>query len=139
MAACLIGTNNHLKLSTLEELKTLHSLLVTGFAQVNTTHAFIVDNQKHCIRVINRENNQLRDFAGTCGTSGYAEGRPGEGRFHKPWGIIADVRDPDRLLVADKSNHAIRSVNLISGEVGTVRITDFTFLKVCNGKAQYSW
>jgi len=81
---------------------TLLTLLdIPGFTQINLTHVAIADYIHHCIKLFNRANKDLRDFAGTCGSFGYNE-------------------NPGHLLVADQYNLAIRSVDLTSGELSTV-------------------
>lgn len=51
------------------------------------------------------------------GSAGFADGGPLAAAFREPEGLA--VRD-GRLLVADRRNHAVRSIDLASGEVSTV-------------------
>jgi len=91
-----------------------------SFKQINTTHVIIVFQNKHCIKAFNRENNKTSDFAGNCGSKGYIEGKPGIGRLNYPQSIEIDVANQSRLLVIDQYNSALRSVELDTGELGTV-------------------
>lgn len=92
---------------------------MTSFTQKNATHVFVVDHYRHCLKVLNRETDQLTTFAGTCVTSGYAEGGVGKGRLNRPWGVVVDARNPNRLLVTDELNRALRFVDLHNGHLGT--------------------
>jgi len=108
-------------------LATIQSSYITGFKQVNRTHVAVAAHSQHCIKMLNRVDNNLRTLAGTCGRRGYVEGGVGTGRLYYPYGIEIDVRNPDRLLVTDYFNHALRSVDLHTGELSTVIKSGFKF------------
>ncbi|MBO9541267.1 hypothetical protein J7643_11820 [bacterium] len=68
---------------------------------------YVAENANRSIRKI-APNGTTSVFAGTLGTSGFAEGAVGVGRFAHPAGL---AMDPARnLYVADFGNHCIRKV-----------------------------
>ena len=78
-----------------------------------------------------REDKSKRVIAGECGVSGYVDGV--SARFTNPWGIEVDERNPGHLLVTDRYNDALRSVDVTSGTVSTVIRTGF------NAPAGLTW
>jgi len=72
----------------------------------------LVDHGSNCIKVLTREDNNIKVIAGSCGTRGYKEGRVGVGQLFYPWGVQIDVRNSKDLLVTDGNNNAIRSVDI---------------------------
>jgi len=108
-------------------LATIQSSSITGFKQVNKTHVAVAAYSQHCIKMLNRVDNSLRTLAGTCGSEGYVEGGVGTGRLRYPFSIEIDVRNPDRLLITDNQNHALRSVDLHTGELSTIINSGFRY------------
>ena len=96
---------------------------ITSFKQLNSSHVVIVDQNVHCIQVYNREDNIQGSLAGTCSTSGFEDGP--SAKFHSPWGIEVDERNPGHLLITDRLNHALRLVDVTSSTVSTVIRTGF--------------
>ncbi|HEV7349157.1 NHL repeat-containing protein [Telluribacter sp.] len=80
---------------------------------------FIVDNDNHCIRRVNRSNGLISTVAGN-GQRGFS----GDGeiatnaRLHNPSGIILDKSG--NLYIADQGNHRIRKVSAYNGTISTV-------------------
>lgn len=95
---------------------------VTGFFQVNASHIIAVDNWNHCLRSIDRAERSTSPFAGECTNPGYEDGVGQNALFYYPRVIIRSI-DKDRTLVADRQNHAIREVNLMTAEVKTFQIS----------------
>jgi len=122
----LLGTGSGLLTTDGQTTSTLVAFTVTGFTQLNTTHVVLVDFDSHCIKLLAREDNNIRVMAGSCGTSGYKEGGVGVGQLRSPWGIQIDVRNPEKLLVTDQNNNALRSVDMKTGELSTVINTGFS-------------
>jgi len=116
----LLSTDSGLLTTDGQTTSTLVSFTVTGFTQLNTTHVVLVDRGSHCIKLLIRENNNIKVMAGSCGTRGYREGGVGVGQLYNPWGVQIDVRNPEKLLVTDESSHALRSVDIKTGELSTV-------------------
>jgi len=123
----LLGTSKGLLTTDGQTTSTLVSFTVTGFTQLNTTHVVLVDRTSHCIKLLNREDNNIKVMAGSCGTFGYKEGGVGVGQLSYPYGVQIDVRNPGKLLVTDQSNNAIRSVDMKTGELSTVINTGFRY------------
>jgi len=74
---------------------------------------------------MNRETNSYSTLGGMCSRSGYEEGRANVGRFNCPHSVEIDMRGHGRLLVTDVFNNALRSVDIATGEIGTVANSGF--------------
>ena len=98
---------------------------IRDFKQLNSTHIVVVDNDKYCITVYNREDKSKRVIAGKCGVYGYVDGV--SARFWNLWGVEVDERNPGHLLVTDSDNNALRSVDVASGTVSTIIRTGFNY------------
>jgi len=121
----LLGTDSGLLTTDGQTTSTLVSFNVKGFTQLNTAHVVLADFRSHCIKLLTREDNNINVVAGSCGTSGYKEGGLGVGQLSYPWGVQIDVRNPEKLLVTDQNNNALRSVDIKTGELSTVINTGF--------------
>jgi sugar lactone lactonase YvrE len=78
---------------------------------------YVADSNNHTIRKIEIATGDVSLLAGEAGTKGNADSTDDTGftaRFNKPFGITYDSVN-QKLYVADTYNHAIRSVELISG------------------------
>lgn len=75
---------------------------------------YVADTYNHKIKVVEPVMRTVRTIAGD-GQAGRADGRPG--RFHEPMGIAVAG---GKGYVADTNNHAIRVVDLSTGEVQTL-------------------
>lgn len=117
----LVGSWPHLFTTNGYSSSILSTLIfATGFTQVNKTHIVLVDHDGHCVRILNRKDNVPHILAGTCGSSGFSDGGFGEGTFNYPYGVVVDKRNPERILVTDMYNHALRSVDLNTRILSTV-------------------
>lgn len=97
---------------------------INSFRQLNSTHIIVTETYKHCLRVVNRVGPpNIVTLAGVCGTYGNSDGTPG--LFHEPWGVEIDNRDRDKILVLENLNNALRSVDIVFGEVITVCTAGF--------------
>ena len=76
---------------------------------------YVADTGHHRILECNHEGRVLRQFG--LGSADLINGGTGEAAFNRPQGL-ALVREI--LYVADTGNHALRSINLISGQVDTL-------------------
>ena len=120
-----------------------------SFRQLNSSHVAVVDRSRHCIKMVNREDNSSIALAGICGTSGFVDGA--SAKFYLPCSIEVDERNPGHLLITEDYNDALRSVDLSSGNVSTVIRTGFNYprgltwyngrLLVCNERyiSEVSW
>ncbi len=79
---------------------------------------YVADTYNHKVRVLDPRTRKVRTLAGD-GISGAADGRAARARFAEPGGISAAG---DRLFVADTNNHAIRTIEIASGEVTTLEL-----------------
>ncbi len=79
---------------------------------------FISDTGHHRIVVADIETDDVLDVIGS-GQEGFADGDAGEANFTEPGGLALS-EDGSVLYVADTSNHAIREVDLATGEVETI-------------------
>jgi DNA-binding beta-propeller fold protein YncE len=79
---------------------------------------YVADTYNHKVRVLDPRTRSVRTLAGD-GISGAADGRAARARFAEPGGISAAG---DRLFVADTNNHAIRTIEIASGEVTTLEL-----------------
>jgi len=76
---------------------------------------YIVDSGNHRILMTSSSGHVLRQYGG--GEPGFVDGDGQAAAFNNPQGIAVDK---DFLFVADEGNHAIRRVNLRTGEVVTI-------------------
>lgn len=106
---------------------TVSSEFLSGFKQLNKSHVAVPLYREHCVKILNRKDNSVQTLAGTCGTSGNTDGRLGTGKFHYPYGAELDIKNKNMLLVTDSYNKALRSVNLLTGDVDTVIESGFSF------------
>src|SRR5262249_49103835 len=74
----------------------------------------IADTYNHRLRHSRLADGMLSTFAGS--TAGFGDGAAGVARFDEPSGL---ARVGGSLLVADTNNHALRRVDLATGEVST--------------------
>lgn len=118
----LFSDNNYLKTTNGSSTDTLwtSSETITGFLQTSSSHVLLPDYWRHCIRDLDRANNQVSVLYGVCGTSGSTDGQGKLARFNHPQSIITDKLHFGKLLVADRFNRAIRSIESQSGKVSTV-------------------
>jgi len=79
---------------------------------------YVADTYNHKIRVLDPRSGRVRTLAGD-GTPGAVDGRGPRARFAEPGGISAAH---GRLFVADTNNHAIRTVEIATGEVRTLAL-----------------
>lgn len=78
---------------------------------------FIADSGHHRILEAKLDGTLVRAF-GT-GKEGFADGAPGEAAFRQPHGLALSA-DGSTLFVADTRNHAVRAIDLGSGETTTI-------------------
>jgi len=86
-------------------------------ASVDADRLYIADAGNHRIIETTLAGRVLRVF-GT-GRPGFADGAPGEAAFRDPQGLTLS-QDGATLYVADTRNHAVRAIDLASGQVRTI-------------------
>ena len=91
---------------------------ITGFAQISEKLLVVADSFHHCMRLIDRATNKTSVFSGQCESRGYEDGSPGQ--FNSPWSVAMDqIRDKNQLLITDRYNKALRTVDVKSQAVST--------------------
>ena len=86
--------------------------------EVDAGSLYVADTYNHKIRLLDPVSRRVTTIAGQ-GTPGHADGAPGTACFREPGGVAVVGA---RLYVADTNNHAIRTIELATGEVGTLPI-----------------
>ncbi|HEY5626255.1 MAG TPA: thioredoxin-like domain-containing protein, partial [Dehalococcoidia bacterium] len=81
---------------------------------------YIADTYNHKIRTIDPDSGVVVTFAGS-GVSGNADGAAASAAFAEPGGVASAA---GLLFTADTNNHAVRIVDLTSGEVSTLALTN---------------
>ena len=84
---------------------------------VSGASLFVSDTMNHSIRRIVIATGAVTTLAGSPGSEGSADGFGSTARFCYPGGIVAVGGD---LYVADRWNHAVRKINVETGEVTTI-------------------
>jgi sugar lactone lactonase YvrE len=80
------------------------------------------DTYNHRVKRVDPATREARAFAGT-GAPGLADGPPDQARFWEPGGIAVSP-DGARAWVADTNNHALRTIDLVTGRVDTVELRE---------------
>ncbi len=89
-----------------------------GIAAAASGVLFIADTYNHKIKAMDPAARTVRTFAGT-GEEGLADGPSASARFYEPGGLSATST---ALFVADTNNHAIRRIDLRTGQVQTLSV-----------------
>lgn len=82
----------------------------------------IADTYNHKIKMLDPVSRAVTTFAGT-GTPGHADGSGKRAQFFEPGGLSVAGRT---LYVADTNNHAVRTIDVETREVGTLAIDGLT-------------
>ena len=77
---------------------------------------YVADTNNHKIRMVEIATGRVGTLAGS-GAKGDADGFGADASFNHPRGVVADGF---HLYVTDTGNHAIRKINLVTGEVITL-------------------
>lgn len=91
------------------------ALSFPGKVIVTETALFVADSGHNRIYECNHDGRVIRQIGS--GTPAYLDGKFGDASFNDPQGM-ALIKD--MLYVADRGNHCIRRVHMITGEVDTV-------------------
>ncbi|MEW6407862.1 MAG: hypothetical protein AB1465_04185 [Patescibacteria group bacterium] len=79
---------------------------------------YIADASNNRVRKVNIKTGQTSLLAGS-GAYGYADGQAAQAQFRGPYSLALSPSG-EYLNVADKYNHAIRAINLATGQVSTL-------------------
>lgn len=96
--------------------------IIAGFHQLLPTKIIVLDTRNHCIRTLSRTTIQTKLYAGVCTSGGYADGNAS--LFSSPRSIITDVKDLTTLIVTDRGNRALRTINIKTRVVMTLYKND---------------
>jgi thiol-disulfide isomerase/thioredoxin len=102
------------------EARLQHALGVAWWETERTL--LVADTYNHRLKRVDPATRAARAFAGS-GEAGLADGAAADARFWEPGGVCV-TPDGARAFVADTNNHALRSVDLRTGEVRTVRLRE---------------
>ena len=98
--------------------ETLLSFPGKVLADPQSERLFVADSGHHRIVVADGETGEVTAAYGS-GISGFRDGDSSAARFDAPQGIALSA-DGATLYVADTNNHAVRTISLDTGEVGTL-------------------
>ena len=93
---------------------------IQGFTQISNSTILVSSTNEGCIRQIDRVTGMTSVFVGQCQSTGYQDGKRSIAKFYYPKAMSVDIIDPNRLLVMDYWNGAIRTVEINTGEVSTL-------------------
>ncbi len=89
---------------------------------VHAGRVFVADTYNHKIRMLDPATRQVTTFAGT-GAAGHVDGAASTAQFFEPGGLSVAG---NTLYIADTNNHAIRTIDLATKQVGTLTIAGLT-------------
>ena len=85
---------------------------------VHAGRVFIADTYNHKIKMLDPATRLVTTFAGT-GAAGHVDGAASLARFFEPGGLSVAG---NTLYVADTNNHAVRTIDLATKQVGTLAV-----------------
>ncbi|BCS31253.1 hypothetical protein TBR22_A04530 [Luteitalea sp. TBR-22] len=86
---------------------------------VSEGQVLVADTYNHRIRRLDPVSGRVTRWVGS-GRPGHVDGAPHQACFYEPGGLSASST---HVYVADTNNHAVRVIEIASGEVRTLRIT----------------
>ncbi len=102
-----------------DDVRLQHPLGLVAVTQADgTTRVYIADTYNHKVKVLDPRTRTVLTIGGT-GSPGEKDGTTGA-RFYEPGGLSAAN---GTLYVADTNNHAIRTIDLRTHQVSTLRLT----------------
>ena len=88
-----------------------------GFVQLSEKRVVLTDWNNHCLRLMNSTSHSTAVFSGQCESSGYQDGLPY--KFNFPYSVVLGQRDRNQLIIADRHNKTLRTLNVHWQVVGT--------------------
>merc|ERR1719313_3059013 len=85
---------------------------------IDAQQVLLADEASHQIRLLNHQYGACKHLAG-CGKRGYLDGPLETCRMHSPCSMTLDPHS-HYIYVADRGNHVIRKIDLMSGLMSTV-------------------
>lgn len=92
---------------------------ITGFLSINKSYILVADMGNNCLRLVERGTFTTSPFAGTCKMAGFKDGIASNAKFNGPFTIINDF-SPGKVIVSDRDNDAVRTVDLSTRMVATL-------------------
>jgi len=95
-----------------------------GFYQKNRTHVIVADYRNACLRMIDRTNGHISQFAGTCQSAGNRDGRVGYAQLYYPYQMLLDKTNQTTLILSQcrysLSYAYLRSIDINTGTAGVL-------------------
>jgi len=95
-----------------------------GFYQKNMTHVIVADSDNACLRMVDRTNGHISQFAGTCQSAGHRNGRVGYAHLSYPRKMLLDKTNPTTLILSQKQASSayayLRSIDINTGTAGVL-------------------
>ena len=92
--------------------------VIAGFIQLPPSEIIVLDTRNHCVRSVHRKTQATNVIAGVCTSEGYAENNAT--LFRSPRSIILDVKNSRQLIVTDRGNRALRTIDVKTHLVKTL-------------------
>ena len=92
------------------------------FLQLTDTLVLIADYYNHCVRSINRTNNQTDVYSGECTRRDHRDGV--DALFAYPNALILDINKPGTILISEYTC-ALKSMSIVNRNVSTLGRSDF--------------
>ncbi|MCP4446668.1 MAG: hypothetical protein GY811_15180 [Myxococcales bacterium] len=93
-----------------------------GTAIDSAGNIYVADKENHAIRKIDAATGNVSTIAGalpgTGPSAGFVDGAATAARFNRPFDVAVDSAGD--IYVADRSNHAIRKIDALTGDVSTI-------------------
>lgn len=89
---------------------------------VHAGRVLVADTYNHKIKMLDPATGQLTTLAGT-GKAGHVDGAAKAAQFFEPGGLSVAG---NTLYIADTNNHALRTIDLVTKQVGTLTIDGLT-------------
>ena len=94
---------------------------IASFVQLNSSHVVIADRRNSCIRLLDRTDNTVSDYAGRCHAYGYLDGKFAEALLNNPRCMVKGEEEFSHLIFATESDgNSIRYLDNRDEVVGTV-------------------
>jgi len=95
---------------------------INGVYQKNRTHVIVADYGNACLRMVDRTNGHISQFAGTCRSSGHRNGQVGYAYMHYPYQMVLDRTNSSSLVLSQNSPSSsyayLRSIDINTGYAG---------------------
>lgn len=91
---------------------------LTGFTQLNRSAILAADFSNSCLRIIDRVSLITTSIVGNCVKAGFQDGL--NALFNSPLCVIKHLKSPDKVLVSDYENDAVRQVDMVTRITSTL-------------------